>query len=559
MDGHVIIGTELDTKNFDEEIRQTEIKLNKLEQAYSKAMQASGKTKPNEKAMANLRLEIEKTSNKLITLRKRQDDLNKSNISKLPQMISGIGSQVSDVITKMGKWTLAIFGIRTAYNLIRGAISTLSSENQQIATDIEYMRWILAQTLKPVVEWIIKGLYFIISLINSISMSIFNVNILSGKSADQFKKVKQTTGGIASNLKDAKKQLAGFDEMNVLQDTSSSSGGGGGGGVGGADMGDWTPPDLSNYTKQIEGLKKNWMDLGKSMEFYLKNVDLMTWFKAFGLWGLAVRGVTQYVYGLWNVVTGAIQFVKGAIELIYGLITGDTEKIKQGIHDMLTGLTNIIKGFFNMWLGIIQIQIGVIIGVVGTMIKFVWNLIASTVNDAINLINRGIDKVKGFFSGVVSFIKNIVHTVLGLFGSFGTKVGDAVGGAFKSAVNFALSAIDKLLNTPIRSINSLIDKIKKVPGMGSLKKLNTISIPRLAKGGIVNMPGSGVMIGGAIAGERGAEGVIPLTDSQQMALLGEAIGRYITVNANITNTMNGRVISRELQKVQNDNDFAYNR
>lgn len=85
------------------------------------------------------------------------------------------------------------------------------------------------------------------------------------------------------------------------------------------------------------------------------------------------------------------------------------------------------------------------------------------------------------------------------------------------------------------------------------------SLPKLAPGGIINQPGRGVPIGSAIAGERGAEGVIPLTDSQQMALLGEAIGRYITVNANITNTMNGRVISRELQRVQNDSDFAYNR
>ena len=71
--------------------------------------------------------------------------------------------------------------------------------------------------------------------------------------------------------------------------------------------------------------------------------------------------------------------------------------------------------------------------------------------------------------------------------------------------------------------------------------------------------GRGVPVGSAIGGERGAEGVIPLTDSQQMALLGEAIGRYITINANITNTMNGRVISRELQKVQNDSDFAFNK
>ena len=59
-------------------------------------------------------------------------------------------------------------------------------------------------------------------------------------------------------------------------------------------------------------------------------------------------------------------------------------------------------------------------------------------------------------------------------------------------------------------------------------------------------------------GERGAEGVIPLTDSQAMETLGEAIGRYITINANITNTMNGRTISRQIQQIIANQDFAYN-
>ena len=97
-----------------------------------------------------------------------------------------------------------------------------------------------------------------------------------------------------------------------------------------------------------------------------------------------------------------------------------------------------------------------------------------------------------------------------------------------------------------------------MPGI-NLGKLPTFKLPRLAKGGIINQPGRGIPVGSAIGGERGQEGVIPLTDSQQMQLLGEAIGRYVTINANITNTMNGRVISRELQKVNNTNDFAFNR
>lgn len=88
----------------------------------------------------------------------------------------------------------------------------------------------------------------------------------------------------------------------------------------------------------------------------------------------------------------------------------------------------------------------------------------------------------------------------------------------------------------------------------NLSFASTLAKFKLAKGGIINMPGRGVPVGG----EAGREGVIPLTDSQQMALLGEAIGKYITINANITNTMNGRVISRELQKIQNESNFANN-
>ena len=91
-----------------------------------------------------------------------------------------------------------------------------------------------------------------------------------------------------------------------------------------------------------------------------------------------------------------------------------------------------------------------------------------------------------------------------------------------------------------------------------MSALPTFNLPRLKVGGIINMPNKGVMLGSAIGGESGREGVIPLTDTQAMETLGEAIGRYITINANITNTMNGRVISRQLKTIQNDKDFAYN-
>ena len=127
----------------------------------------------------------------------------------------------------------------------------------------------------------------------------------------------------------------------------------------------------------------------------------------------------------------------------------------------------------------------------------------------------------------------------------------------KAVINTILKAVENILNSPIRAINGLVGVINKVPGV-NLGYLPTFSLPRLAVGGIVNMPGRGVPIGGAITGEAGKEGVIPLTNSQAMQELGETIGRYITINANITNSMNGRVISRQVQKIMANQDFAYN-
>ena len=86
-----------------------------------------------------------------------------------------------------------------------------------------------------------------------------------------------------------------------------------------------------------------------------------------------------------------------------------------------------------------------------------------------------------------------------------------------------------------------------------------VKIPRLATGGIINMPGRGVPIGGAIAGESGREGVIPLTDSQQMALLGEAIGKYININATVPVYVGNRQIAKEIKRINAEDDFAYNR
>ena len=263
-----------------------------------------------------------------------------------------------------------------------------------------------------------------------------------------------------------------------------------------------------------------------------------------------------------KVIDPVVNFFKGLWEAIKAIFSPVIEFYKNIFTTIITNIktmiSNITQVLTALWTGIKAIF--------GPVFQWIYDKIIKPISDKFtalwtgikNGVTSAVDKVKSVFSGVINFFKNIVNSIVSVFTTIGSKVGNAIGKAFKGAINVVLSVIENVLNTPIRAINSLISVINALPGV-KLKSLSTFKLPRLAKGGIINQPGRGVMVGSAIAGERGAEGVIPLTDSQQMSLLGEAIGRYITVNANITNTMNGRVISRELQKVQNESDFAFNR
>lgn len=92
----------------------------------------------------------------------------------------------------------------------------------------------------------------------------------------------------------------------------------------------------------------------------------------------------------------------------------------------------------------------------------------------------------------------------------------------------------------------------------NLGYLRTFKLPRLAVGGIVNMPNRGTLVSGAIAGESGEEGVLPLTDQQAMAKLGAEIGKNVIVNLTNITKVGNRQIAREIKRINAEQEFAYN-
>lgn len=551
-DGRVVIDLELGTKSFEEEIKQTEEYLTRLQRSYEKAMNRKDNFKNDEKAMANLRREIEKTNNKLIDLNAKQEKLNMIDLNNAKSSIDGIGTSITGVIKKVGKWALAIFGIRSAYMFVRQAMSTLSQYNDQLATDVEYIRFAIATTLQPLIEAIIKLVYQLLGLLNSVAKTLFGIDLFANASAKSFKKANKSAGEL-------KKTLAGFDEMNVLNADGST------GAIGGVspsfDLSQMGDTDLSGILKLFDNIK----DLfNKAFDSIANNIIKV--FRDLGFSEEFLAIFKKSIDGIKEMINGLIDFLVGNVKIVVGFLTGNTDLVKEGfnqaIQGIYTSLVGYVKLMINSFLGLKQLIFDIFLNVV----NFIYNKVIKPIGDwfinlsdnITNTITNAVRNINNWFNKIPEFLQGIRNRVVEIFRNMGTSVSSVIGNAFKNVINAVLTRAEIILNKPIATINSLISKINEIPGI-SLGKLQTFKLPRLAKGGILNMPGRGVDYYGANIAERGREAVLPLTDSQQMDLLGESIARHMVINLTNINQLNGRIISRELQRVRNNQDFAFNR
>ncbi|MBR2781176.1 MAG: hypothetical protein IKD81_07195 [Eubacteriaceae bacterium] len=108
------------------------------------------------------------------------------------------------------------------------------------------------------------------------------------------------------------------------------------------------------------------------------------------------------------------------------------------------------------------------------------------------------EKVKEVFSGVGEFFRSIWDEIRSIFTFIGQSIADGVSGAFRATVNAVTGFAQNVINGFIRRIDSVIGIVNKLPGV-SIGYIGTISIPRLASGGLVE-PGQLF-----IAGEAGPE------------------------------------------------------
>lgn len=323
--GWITIETKLDTKEFDAQIVKLERELEILED--TKADIDLGLRPKDTASYIELEAQIEKTKNKLVGLKQQKEKATQTNdIEKMKQAFSQTGSTIQDAITKVAKLTLGIFGIRSAYMALRRASSDLASYDDQYSANLDYIRFVLTQAIAPVLKWIVEMAMKLLQYINMIVSALFGVNLFSSGSAENFKKMKSSAGGVSKAVKEIRKQLLGFDEVNILTEQSDT---GTSAGAGGVTMPDFDLSELKEAPKWLQKL----IDILKKVKKYWKEV--ITVVVAFASALLAVK-ITNFISSLLG-----LEKVTTAVKTGIGLITA-------GIVLLAGSIINLILNWDNM-------------------------------------------------------------------------------------------------------------------------------------------------------------------------------------------------------------------
>lgn len=567
-------------------MKMEEKELRALDIKYAEQIQnlenVNKKIQENAKNQALVKNEIDETNEKL-----RQA----KTYDNIKDIIGNIGKSTTDVIKKIGKWALAIFSVRSAYMLVRQSISTISRYNEKLASDIEYIRYAVAMTLEKTIISIVELVYKLLQYVNYISWAWFKVNLFANSSSDAFNKAN-------NNANKLKKTLAGFDEMNILGDQNNSN----------ANLPSFDLSQIAtNVPWWVDWIAKNkelFSDITKGL-LVLFGVTtttkvlngiakIMGASGGMGLIGLketlAIIGTTYVVY---FAVKGLVQLINQVKELNEQLdslnrqskLNQENNKknektffdlAKQGkltkeqiesYHAMLDDSFEISRNYIESleeqktWFGAITDQ--------NEKLTEAQKIEFETMKQNLEIYSKMYDQgmlnvdqqkqYKDALEKTIEFLENQGVEVEQLKNHYQNLTGKPYELKIKAVADTSQADKDfsNFFTKMGQSIGSILSPSSWKKGLGSeLKSIWTGK--KLAVGGIVNMPGKGVPIGGALTGEVTKEGVIPLTDAQAMQELGQTIGRYITVNNHITTTLNGRVIGRELQKSNNESNFAFN-
>lgn len=234
-----------------------------------------------------------------------------------------------------------------------------------------------------------------------------------------------------------------------------------------------------------------------------------------------ITAVGELFKTVFNDIAMVVQWFVGVVEqyiypLFINLVNWTQENMSQikaifqSVFDIIGGIVNAFTAMFKgdwsgMWEGIKQIMSGAV-GVIKNLFILLNDFFQSIWNKINSMMSSAVNRVKDTLVNTFTTIKNKV-----------TEIFKGMWDGIKSVLNSIIGGVEGMVNGVIRGINKLIDGLNTVvEGAGdllgldwSVKTLDTVSLPRLEKGGILEKGQVGLLEG------NGAEAVVPLENNKK--------------------------------------------
>lgn len=226
-----------------------------------------------------------------------------------------------------------------------------------------------------------------------------------------------------------------------------------------------------------------------------------------------------------DLLGGLLEVITGIIDFIVGVFTGDWDKAWHGIEQIVEGVLTAISAF-------IELILSTIFGVVTTILQSIYAIFSSIFNAVKSLVVTVFNAIKTVITTIISGIKNNISTMLSSIKTIWSNswnslkttvvtIFNSMWSAIKGVINSIIGGIEGMANAVVNGVNVVINALNGlsfdvpdwVPELGgktfgfSIPTLSSVSLPRLAKGGIVN--GATPLI----AGEAGKEAIMPLENN----------------------------------------------
>lgn len=280
-------------------------------------------------------------------LRDRMNSATEST-SKTSNAMEALGRRIQNLAKRVFVFSV----ITKALRALRNAMSDAIGNNQEFQQSLANLKYAWRVAFQPIIEYVTPILIQLMQLLTKVAYFIAAMFAkFTGKSLSDLKKAttatKAYTKAVEKQVK-AMRQLAGFDEMNVLQDDSTSGVGGGD-----ADGGSITPQfDVS----QIESSLTELQLIASTAAIALGLILLCFGHIPLGI-GLIILGVAGIAEAAENDPEGVKKFIEdnfgpmgevlttvGAVALAVGLLFLLFGNIPVGIALILLGVGALVMG-----------------------------------------------------------------------------------------------------------------------------------------------------------------------------------------------------------------------